>query len=48
MFPNEIIEEQYKVLGYFIYLAFPVHKLGLEVAENGYIDRSEAEEKERQ
>ena len=28
MFPNEIIEEQYNVLGYYIDLAFPVHKLG--------------------
>ena len=45
---NEIIEEQYRVLGYFIDLAFPVHKLGLEVDENGHMDRSEAEEKERQ
>ena len=48
MFPNEIIEEQYKVLGYFIDLDFPVHKLGLEVDENGHIDKFEAEEKERQ
>ena len=47
-FPNEIIEEQCRVLGCFIDLAFPVHKLGLEVDENGHIDRSEAEEKERQ
>ena len=37
MFPNEIIEQQYKVLGYFIDLAFPIHKLGLEVDENGQI-----------
>ena len=48
MFRNETIEEQCKVLGYFIDLAFPVHKLGLEVDENGHIDRYEAEEKERQ
>ena len=48
MFPNEIIEEQYKILGYFIDLAFPVHKLSLEVDENGHIDRSEAEEKQKQ
>ena len=48
MFPNEIIEEQYKVLGYFTDLAFAVHILGLDVDENGHIDRSEANEKERQ
>ena len=48
IFPNEIIEHQYKILGYFIDLAFPVHKLGLEVDRYGQIDRSEAEEKERQ
>ena len=46
--PNETRQEQYKILGYFIDLAFPVHKLGLEVDENGHMDRSEAEEKERQ
>ena len=48
MFPNEIIEEQYKALGYFIDLAFPVHKLDLEVDENGHMDRSKADEKKRQ
>ena len=48
MFPNKLIEEQYKALGYFIDLAFPVHKLGLEVDGNGHMNRSEAEEKERQ
>ena len=48
MFPNEIIEQQYKVLGYFIDLACPVHKLSLEVDKNGHTDRSEAGEKEIQ
>ena len=48
MFSNEIIEEQYYVLGYYIDLAFPVHKLSIEIDENGHMDRSEAEEKERQ
>ena len=48
MFPNEIIEEQCDVLGYHIDLAFPVHKLGIEIDEIGHIDRSEADEKERQ
>ena len=45
MFPNEIIEEQYRALGYFIDLAFPVHKLGSEADENGHMDRSEAKKK---
>ena len=36
MFPSEIIEEQYDVLGYYIDLAFPVHKLGTEIDENGH------------
>ena len=45
MFPNEIIEEQYRALGYFIDLAFPVHKSGLEADENGQMDRSEAKKK---
>ena len=48
MFPNEIIKEQYKVIGYFIDLVFPVHKLGIELDENSHMDRSEAQEKERQ
>ena len=48
MFSNEIIEEQYYVLGYYIDLAFPVHELGIEIDENGHMDRSKAEEKERQ
>ena len=43
MFPNEILEEKYRVLGYFIDLAFSVHKLGLEVNKNGHMDRSEGE-----
>ena len=48
IFANEIIEEQYNVLGYYILLAFPVHKLGLEIDEKDHIDRSEAKEKEKQ
>ena len=43
MFPNEILEEKYRVLGHFIDLAFSVHKLGLEVNKNGHMDRSEGE-----
>ena len=37
MFPNEIINEQYKVNKYFIDLIFPVHKVGIEIDENGHI-----------
>ena len=48
MFSNEIIEEQYYVLGYYTDLAFPVHKLGIEIDENSHMDRSKAKEKERQ
>ena len=48
MFPNEIIEEQYNVLGYYIALVFPFHKLGLEIDEQCHMHRPEAKEKERQ
>ena len=47
MFLNEIIEKECRVLGYYIDLVFPFHKLGLEIDENGHIDRLEAKEKER-
>ena len=48
MFPNEIINEQYKVHKYFINLIFPVHKVGIEIDENGHMDRCEIKERERQ
>ena len=48
MFPNEIINEQYKVNKYFIHLIFPVHRLGIEIDENGHMDRCEIKEQERQ
>ena len=48
MFSNEIIEEQYYVLGFYIDLGFPVYKLGIEIYENGHMDRSKDEEKESQ
>ena len=48
IFSNEIMEEQYRILGYFIDLGFPVHKLGLEVNENCHMVRSEAKEEESQ
>ena len=48
MFPNEIIDDQYKVNKYFIDLVFPVHKLGIEIDENGHTDRCKIEEQKRQ
>ena len=47
IFPNEIMSEQYKVNKYFIDLVFPVHKLGIEIDENGHTDRPKAEEEKR-
>ena len=44
---NQIINEQYKVDKYFIDLVFPVHKLGIEIDENGHMDRSEIKEQKR-
>ena len=46
-FPNEIINDQYRVNKYFIDLTFPVHKLGIEIHENGHMDRSKTEEQKR-
>ena len=46
MFPNEIIND--KVNKYFTDLVFPVHKLGIEVDENGHLDRCDIKEQERQ
>ena len=48
VFPNEIIDDQYKVNKYFIDLVFPVHKLGIEIDENGHTDRCKIEEQKRQ
>ena len=48
MFPNEIINEQYKVNKYFIDLIFPVHKLGIRIDENSHMDRCDIKERERQ
>ena len=44
----EITVESYKVNKYFTDLVFPVHKLGIEIDENGHIDRSKVEEQKRQ
>ena len=48
VFPNEIINEQYKVNKYFIDLIFPVHKLGIRIDENSHMDRCDIKERERQ
>ena len=48
VFPNEIINEQYKVNKYFIDLIFSVHKLGIEIDENGHVDTCKIKEQERQ
>ena len=42
------MNEQYRVKNYFIDLVFPEHKLGIEIDENGYIDKSETKEQERE
>ena len=42
------MNEQYGVKNYFIDLAFPEHKLGIETDENGHIYRSETKEQERE
>ena len=48
VFPNEIINEQYKANKYFIDLIFPVRKLGIEIDKNGDMDRCEIKEQEKQ
>ena len=48
MFPNEIINDQRKVNKYFIGLDFPVHKLGMEINENGRTERCKTEKQKRQ
>ena len=47
IFPNEIVNEQYRVKKYFIDLFFTVQRLGIEIDENGHMDRSKSEEKKR-
>ena len=48
IFKNQIINEQYGVKNCFIDLVFAEHKLGIEIDENGQIDRSEIKEQERE
>ena len=47
-FPNEIIRDQYKVLKHRIDLVFPAHKLGIEIDENGNMNRIKINKQERQ
>ena len=44
IFKKQAIIEQYRVEKYFIDIFFPVHKLGIEIDENGHLDRSEIKE----
>ena len=48
IFKKQTIIEQYRVEKYFIDLFFPVHKLGIEIDENGHLDRSEIKEQKRE
>ena len=48
IFKKQTTIEQYRVEKYFIYLFFLVHKLGIEIHENGYLDRSEIKEQKRE
>ena len=48
IFPNEIINDQYKVKNYVTDLEFPVHKLGIEIDENGHSSRSSIKEQKRE
>ena len=47
-FKKQTIIEQYKIKKYFINFYFPVHKLGIEIDENGHMSRSETKEKKRE
>ena len=48
IFKKQTIIEQHRVEKYFIDLFFPVHKLGIEIDENGHLDRSEIKEQKRE
>ena len=48
IFKRQKMIDQYKVDKYFIYLYFLVHKLGIEIDENGHLDRLETKEQERE
>ena len=42
------IIDQYRVKKYFIDLYFPEHKLGIEIDENGHLDRLKIKEQKRE
>ena len=48
IFPNEIINEQYRIKKHFIDLVSLVQKLRIEIDENEHLDRSKSEEKKRE
>ena len=48
IFKKQAIIEQYRVEKDFIDLFFTVHKLGVEIDENGHLDRSEIKEQKRE
>ena len=48
MFKRQKIIDQYRVEKHFIDLYFSDHKLGIEIDENGHLDRSEVKEQERE
>ena len=48
VFKRQKIIDQYRVEKYFIDLYFPEHELGIEIDENGHLDRLEIKEQERE
>ena len=48
IFKKQTIIEQYRVKKYFIDPVFPVHKLGIEIDENGHLQRSTIKEQKRE
>ena len=48
IFKKQTIIEQYRVEKYFIDLFFPVHKLGIEIDDNGHLGRLEIKEQKRE
>ena len=48
IFKKQTLIEQYRIENYFIDLFFLVHKLGIEIDENGHLGRSEIKEQKRE
>ena len=48
IFKKHKIIDKYRVEKYFIDLFFTVHKLGIEIDENGHTDKTETKEQERE